>query len=82
MCGTAGYDASQGAGTEVGGRVELNAALTLFAAARHLGGSFLSCHYADVLDFNETWRKWRGRFMSSWECLQCPMACMGSGWKL
>lgn len=41
---TAGYDAAQGAGAEVGGGVEFDAAFALCAAAGHLGGSFFGCH--------------------------------------
>ena len=47
---TAGYDAAQRASTEVGGRVELDAAFALLATARHLGGCLLGCHYADLLE--------------------------------
>ena len=44
MRGTAGYDAAEGAGAEVGGGVEFDAAFALCAAAGHLGGCFFGCH--------------------------------------
>ena len=49
---TAGYDSSQRASTEVGGRVELDAAFALVAAAGHLGGCFFGCHCATLLDWS------------------------------
>ena len=44
MRGTAGYDAAEGAGAEVGGGVEFDAAFALCAAAGHLGRCFFGGH--------------------------------------
>ena len=52
MSRAAGYDSSQRASTEVGGRVELDAAFALVAAAGHLGGCFFGCHCATLLGWS------------------------------
>ena len=81
MRGTAGYDAAEGAGAEVGGGVEFDAAFALCAAAGHLGGCFFGCHCCLG---GEAWLgageglvgiNWRGRGSMAW-------GTKWSGWKV
>ena len=76
MSRTAGYDASQDASSKVVGRVELDAAFALLAAAGHLGGRCSGRHCAYSLNCSDI-EKYKGDGGIVWKVQRLPHEVAG-----